>query len=176
MKSHLCKLTWVSITASFLSLLSGVCSAAPNVWTNSGDGAWEGAANWSLGTPSNTDSIFITYNGNYTVNINNTTADTGSTSTWMQVSSLAVGAAAGQPTLLIDFTNAARVLNLSSTGTGALNLGNASGRNGLLVLANGQFNVNAITSGAIINSQIGNTGQGTRSEEHTSELQSPYVI
>src|ERR1051325_11506418 len=97
MKSHLCKLTWVSVTASFLSLLSSVCSAAPNVWTNSGDGAWEGAANWSLGTPSNTDSILITNNGNYTVNINNTTANTGSTRPWMQVRSLAVEAPSGQP-------------------------------------------------------------------------------
>src|SRR6185503_2094403 len=144
-----------------IAFLPHLAFSAANSWTNTSGGSWEASTNWSLGTPSNTDSIFITNNGTYTVQIDNTTANTGDTSTWMQVNSIAVSAVSGLPTLLIDFTNTARILNLSSTASGALNIGNANGRNGQVVLANGQFNVNAIANGSVINSQIGNTGQGT---------------
>lgn len=122
--------------------------AADNVWNNTGGGSWETPANWSLGVaPTNTDSMFLTNSGTYTVNIDNTTADTGDATTWLSVSNLTVGASSGTPTLLIDFTNAARTLWVSrATVIGAH-------QNGSMVMNTGTVVGLTMTVGTVAGSQ-----------------------
>lgn len=117
--------------------------AANRFWTNAAGGSWEAPGNWSPnGSPTNTDSIFIQANGTYTVNIDDTTADTGDPNGWLTVFETRINGdgVGGTPTLLIDFTNTSKQLTLTYTGGDALQVnsgGNIVLNNGTVALAGG---------------------------------------
>lgn len=135
-----CRLCMVVVTNFILSASSVL--AADSTWTNPSSGSWETPANWSLGlSPTNTDSMFITNSGTYTVNVDDTTANTGSSSTWLTVSNLTVGAVSGLPTLLVDFTNTAQSLSI-----GQLTVIGAN-QNGSMIVSNGTVVTRLMTIG-----------------------------
>src|ERR1043166_659899 len=128
-------LVWISILAI------STARAANNAYTNTAGGSWETTNNWSLGTtPTALDAAFVTNNGTYTINLNDTTANTdpGGASSWLTVNNLTVGNATGVSTILLNFTNAAKAL----TVTNVLEVGGpgqVAGEHGSLVVSNGVF-------------------------------------
>src|SRR5690242_19078621 len=92
----------VAVIVSFFAS-ARVSTAANDAWTNTAGGSWEVSGNWSLGTtPTSADTAFLTNNGTYSVNINDTTANTdpGGAGSWMPNANLYVGSLSGLPTLL----------------------------------------------------------------------------
>ena len=74
------------VGASLLAIgLLRPAQAATRTWTNTVSSSWETANNWNpVGAPTNTDDIVVAATGPFTMNINNTTANTGDTSTWLR--------------------------------------------------------------------------------------------
>jgi hypothetical protein len=153
-------------------LLVSLAMPAPAVnvsWTNQAGGSWETAGNWSPNTtPLSTNRTFIT-NGNYTVTVNNATADNDpdGAASWMVVSTttvppLTLGSGSGAPTLLVDFTNATKALKFTSTtggGVGSFYLNGGS----RLLLSNGTVEAYATTGRGLVvstNSLVGVYGPG----------------
>lgn len=110
--------------------------AVARAWVGGAGSSWETAGNWSpSGSPTNTDSISITGGaGPYTVNIDDTTANTGDSNTWLTVNSLTIGPSGGG-TLLINYTNPTKVFR--SDGQISLGYGSVAGGTGIMILSNG---------------------------------------
>lgn len=150
------------ITAAIVWLAPSSLPAAPNRWITPGDGSWEVATNWSSGfAPTNTDTIFLTNTGPYTVFVNNTTADTDpGAGGWMTNTDLFVGSTVGSPTLLVDFTNAARTFVVGGASSGYTAIGGFANHQGTITLSNGSFSTYALhvadAAGALGNLNVHN--------------------
>ncbi len=126
----------MTMMAGLLLIVAGVDtgSAAVNAWKDPVSGYWGTAGNWSAGVPQGSDDIQIMVAGEYTVSVDNDTADNGQ---GMAVTSITVRAATGLPELAVGFTNTARTLMIGSANIGNIGVGTAAGTRGLLSLATG---------------------------------------
>lgn len=139
----------VSLLAVLLALGVSNSEAANRTWTNKLGGFWHEAGNWNPnGTPTNTDRI-LSSAGDYVVEFNDITADTGSTNTWLTVNDIRwTGGTGGDPTLLFNFTNTAVTFTtLGTTDSMEIREG------GRVTLSNG----NVLVSGSLILGTL-NTG------------------
>jgi hypothetical protein len=91
-------------TAAFaaLALVAVNATAATNAWISPVSGKWETSTNWSLGSPSSTDSGFVTNAGTKTVTIDATTATFTST---MTVANLTFGSPTNSSTNTLFLNN-----------------------------------------------------------------------
>ena len=143
MKTRLSTISIVALsTLTFFLALVDLTLAANDAFTNTVGGSWEVPGNWSLGaTPTSADTALLTNNGTYTVNINDTTANTdpGGAGSWMTNANLYVGNLSGAPTLLIDFTNAAKTFFVGGASSGYTSVGGFANQQGTITMSNGQF-------------------------------------
>ncbi|MGA2557653.1 MAG: hypothetical protein ABSG04_15400, partial [Verrucomicrobiota bacterium] len=132
-------------------LMSGSGRAAQIVWTNTADGNWNLAANWSPNqVPGSTDDAFITNNGIYMVTLNASAT----------VASLTLGGTSGTQSFVVNANNTLTLNGASTVGSnGAFNL--ARGTLG----GSGSFTVNGpfTWSSGYINNTGGVTLNGTSS-------------
>src|ERR1043166_10347032 len=120
-------------TLTFLLALVDSSLAANIAFTNTAGGSWEVTGNWSLGTtPTSADTALLTNNGTYTVNINDTTANTdpGGAGSWMTNANFYVGNLSGASTLLIDFTHAAKTFFVGGASSGYTSVGGFANQQG----------------------------------------------
>lgn len=134
-------------------LCAGVPRTSPgadNSWTNPASGSWEDANNWSLGTaPGSSDDIFLTNAGTFTVNVDDTTADTAPSTLF--ITNLNIGGT-DLPTLLIDFTNTTQTLTVGGLSSGLTALGIAAGRTGAITINDGTFSSDRLAVGDVAGS------------------------
>jgi T5SS/PEP-CTERM-associated repeat protein len=148
----------ISAVAVLLAGTIPVANAASLAYTNTAGGSWETANNWSSHTtPTIVDTASITNNGTYTVNLNDTTADTdpGGASSWLTVNNLTVGNGTGISTLLLNFTNTAKaftITNIVEIG----GPGQVAGEHGTLVVSNGTFVVSNLFNVGSFGAAVGN--------------------
>lgn len=138
-----------------LILLPLVIQGATNKWTNAGDGDWDVAGNWSLGTaPASTDNgIMITNAGSKTVTITSSTA----TST-LTVSNLLIQAAGGATNRLLLSGNTSPLACVSAAAGVALTLGSSANQAGELVVDGGALVTTNANGDAF--TYVGDSGTG----------------
>jgi uncharacterized repeat protein (TIGR01451 family) len=108
------------LTACLLFVLSLTAYGLDNSWTNPSGGKWEVPPNWSVGTPSATESIYVTNANPKTVSLDSTTAGVPNALTISNLTLAGVGGATntvsismGNPTATLHILNG---FTLSSGG------------------------------------------------------------
>ncbi len=127
-------------------------SAAVNLWEDAVDGAWGTSEKWSEGLPQSHHDVSIAQPGNYTVTVDDVTANNA---LGMVVTGITVGASSGLPSLLIDYTNTARTLMVGAGDNGNIGVAIAAESQGLFSVATGQVSAARLHLGA------GQGGNGT---------------
>lgn len=152
------KLTLTATTLSLIFTLVLPVAAIPLNWTNQAGGSWEIAGNWSPNTTPNVTNRLEIDTGNYTVVIDDTTADTdpGGAASWMAAfnntaGGLILGSSVNNPTLLLNYTNTTKSLLIgSTTGDSVRMLGSS-----WLIISNGTLETYSTTGGAVIGNDAG---------------------
>jgi hypothetical protein len=142
--------------------------AADNSWTNSSNGKWEDAANWSLGaTPATAQAVFLTNDLSKTITID---ADTTNAPVTLTVSNLTVAAPlAATNTLSLKDAGVLMPLivlsNVNINGGGVITLSNAklqsNGRSGSRFTVDGILTLDNDSSLAVTGRiEVGRAGNG----------------
>ena len=139
MKTNWARVWLIGVLLIGTSALTAKAALTTNSWTD-GNGKWEIGANWSAGTPTNSNAAnLITTNGTKTVTIDAATVASNTLNGCMTISNVTVSA-------LVNSTNTLSIIN---TGAGSLHILNGlTLLNGsALVISNANLQVDGVPFG-----------------------------
>lgn len=124
---------------TFLACIVPVALSAESIQWVAAHGQWHISSNWTpTGTPNSNSEVSIT-NGQYQVELTNTSDDS-----WMTIHNLTVGAAGGNGSRLnIDFSDLTKTFNVGSDVV----IGSINNAPGTLTTTNGNFSAQTVTLG-----------------------------